>query len=195
MSIITRSGREERPHVHGPENAEHELKKAYLCVVELGASNNLHLDEIKQHYKHAYNLFRKDDRLAAERWARTVKHLARAFWHESKLAYLEPKVTDLPFLTHAQEEYAPPYTLETTRDLLESVAHHGPPGTNEDNFPESMKRYLQLGMDHLSRLSADESRNELLRAERLKAAHEYGRALECLSLALEAERTHQKKSA
>ncbi|MCM2276736.1 MAG: hypothetical protein NDJ89_01510 [Oligoflexia bacterium] len=180
--------------IHGPENAEHELKKAYNCVIESETTYfgeritipGLEPTEVSQTYRRAFRAYRKGDRLAAERWARTAKHLARAFWHEAKIAYLEPRTSELPFLEGATaEDYHLHEHSDTTEDLLNSVAEHIPPGMTE--MPEEMTRYLNRARKHLDELEEPEYRNELLRAERIKAAHEYGRVLECMALALEAE--------
>ena len=79
---------------HGPENAEYEIRKALNCVVEAGVTHfwdrraipGVNADEVITLYKRAYSAYRKEDRLAAERWARTAKHLSRAFWHEAKIS-------------------------------------------------------------------------------------------------------------
>ncbi len=182
-------------HYHGPENAEHELRKAYNLVVEVGvtyfwdrrAIHGVSADESITMYKHAYNAFRRGDRLAAERWARAVKHLSRAFWSEAKIAYLEPRENQMPHLDGAApEEYNLHERLDTTVDLLESVADHVPPGLEE--MPEDMRRYLGRARRHIESVGGEAGRNhELLKAEHLKAAHEYGRVLECIALAYEAE--------
>jgi len=187
-------------HPHGPENAEHELRKTYNCIIETGvtyfwdqkAIPGVNADETITLYKHSFNCHRKGNRLAAERWARTAKHLARAFWHEAKIAFLEPRATELPFLEGAiDEEYNLREHSDTTEDLLNSVQEHVPPGLKE--MPEEMKRYASRARRHLDTLKAPDYRHELLRAERIKAAHEYGRVLECLALAYEAE--HASKEA
>ncbi|MGZ3696622.1 MAG: hypothetical protein ACXWP5_00895, partial [Bdellovibrionota bacterium] len=136
-------------------------------------------------YKHAFHRLRDGRRLAAERWARSAKHLSRAFSHEAKIAYLEPRASELPFLDHAAEEYGLKETSATTDDLLNSLADHVPPGM--DDIPEEMRRYLSRAKRHLQILQAPDYHHELLRAERIKAAHEYGRVLECIALAYEAE--------
>jgi hypothetical protein len=63
-----------------------------------------------------------------------------------------------------------------------------------DQMPEEMRRYLSRGRMHLDKLDLKHERNELLRAERIKAAHEYGRVLECMALGFEAE-AQQRKAA
>ncbi len=180
-------------HTHGPENAEHELKKAYNCAIEVGVTHfwdrhsiaGVHSDEVFTIYKRGFNALRSGDRLAAERWARTAKHLARAFWHEAKIAYLEPRSSELPYLEGALDEYSLREREDTTADLLESCARHCPPGMSE--MPPEMKLYLNRGRKHLEKLAEPAYKHELLRAERIKAAHEYGRVLECVALAYEAE--------
>ncbi|MCM2321658.1 MAG: hypothetical protein NDJ90_00170 [Oligoflexia bacterium] len=178
---------------HGPDNAEHELKKAYNCVIESNTTyrertevSEANPQEVEAVYRQAFRAYRKGDRLAAERWARTAKHLARALWHEAKIAYLEPRGAALPYLEGASaEEYNLHEHSDTTEDLLNSVADHVPSPMTE--MPEQMTRFLNRGREHLEALRKPEYRHELLRAERIKAAHEYGRVLECMALAYEAE--------
>lgn len=187
-------------HVHGPENAEHEIRVAYNCVIEAAVTHfwdrraipGVNPDEVFTLYKNSYQAYRKNHKLVAERWARAAKHLSRAFWHEAKLAYLEPRATELPYLEGAApEEYHLHEHSDTTVDLLNSVADHVPPGMTE--MPEEMRRYLSRARRHLEVLDEENYKHELLRAERIKAAHEYGRVLECLALAYEAE--HARKEA
>jgi hypothetical protein len=191
-------------HVHGPENADYELRKAYNLAVEVGTTYALlgerrhvpgvHAEEVRDLYKHAFKCHRDGDRLAAERWARTVKHLARAFWHEAKIAYLEAHATDLPFLEGRDDEaYGLNEREDTTADLLDSVVGHVPPGFQV--FPHEMRKYEGRAREHLDCLKNPDYRNELLRAERIKAAHEYGRVLECMALAYEAENAGKKRVA
>jgi hypothetical protein len=185
---------------HGPENAEHELRVAYNEVIEAGLTHfwdrraipGVNAPEVISLYKRAYQAYRREDRLAAERWARTSKHLARAFWHEAKIAYLEPRATELPFLESARpEEYNLHERSDTTEDLLNSVEGHVPPGLSE--MPEEMTRYASRARKHVEALKKPELRHQLLRAEHIKAAHEYGRVLECMALAYEAEAQTQRK--
>lgn len=92
-----------------PENAESELRKAYNCVVETGVAHfwdrkaipGVNPDEVVTIYKRALEAFRGGQRLAAERWARAAKHLSRAYWHEAKIAYLEPRLEVLEYLSGA----------------------------------------------------------------------------------------------
>lgn len=185
-------------HPHGPENAEHELKKAYNCVVECGVTytrngrqiDGVNPEELVNIYRHAYQAYRDGNKLAAERWARTAKHLSRAFWHEAKINYLQGHGTDLPFLENAKEEYNLHERSDTTADLLDSLGDHVPPGL--DVMPQDMRHYLSRGRLHLDTLEKGSERHELLRAERIKAAHEYGRVLECIALAYEAEHKNQQ---
>lgn len=185
--------------MHGPENAEHELKKAYNSVIEAGVTHfwdrklipGVNPDEVLTIYKHAFQCYRKEDRLTAERWARAAKHLARAVWHEAKIAYLEPRVAELPYLEGATpEEYNLHEHSDTTEDLLNSVETHIP--KTDEHIQQLMQRYLQRGRKHLLFLNQEDYKNELLRFERIKAAHEYGRVLECIALAYEAEEFRRK---
>jgi hypothetical protein len=183
--------------VHVPENADHELRKAYNTVVEIGMQffwnqktiPGVNAEEVISAYKHAFQCHQKGLKLAAERWARTTKHLSRAFLHEAKIAFLEPRTNDLPYLKGASaEDFDLRSHSDTTADLLDSLAQDLPPGFQE--MPEDMKRYISRGRRHLEFLDPHhpESENhELLRAERIKAAHEYGRVVECLALAYESE--------
>ncbi len=190
----------EPKHFHGPDNAEHEIRKAYNCVIETGVNHfwdrkavpGVNADEVVTLYKNAFHQYQKKNRLAAERWARTAKHLSRAIWHEAKIAFLEPRTSELPFLEGATDnEYGLYERSDTTADLLNSVANHIPAGL--DAMPDEMKRYLSRGLKHLKILEQVGYTHELLRAERIQAAHEYGRTLECMALAFEAET--QKKTA
>lgn len=202
---MTRRNTEPR-NLHGPENAEHEIRKAYNCVIDSGmilagsrlptsipASGARH-EQVVLYYKHAYRCYRNGNKLAAERWARTAKHLARAFFHEAKIAYLEPRAVQLPFLEGAHEEdYHVQESPDTTADLLDSLAEHIPADAEE--VPREMMRYLQRGRKHLAVLNQPDYRHELLRVERVKAAHEYGRAIECMSLAYEVDKAQPAAAA
>jgi hypothetical protein len=191
-------------HVHGPENAEHEIRKAYNTVVDaaLGffwdrrAIPGVNPHEALTMYKHAFNRLREGNKLAAERWARCSKHLARAFHAEAKLAYLEPRASELPFLDGATAEefgLSSDARSDMALDLLNSVAEHAPPGY--ERMPEDMVRYLARARKHLQTIDQLGYHHELLRAERIRAAHEYGRVLECMALAYEAEHQHSKHAA
>lgn len=179
---------------HEPQAADHELRKAYYAAVELGllffwdrrAIPGVSPDEALAFYRRAFKLHREGSSLAAERWARTAKHLTRAFAHEAKIAYLEPAASELPYLDGATPvEYRVRETHEVVTDLLNSVAEHIPPGMTE--LPEDMRRYLTRAYRHLATLDLEDYRHELLRAERVNAAYEYGRVLELMALAYEAE--------
>jgi hypothetical protein len=175
-------------HPHGPDNAEFEIRKAYNCVVESATTyrgEGVEPREVVDLYKKSFRCYREGDRLSAERWARTTKHLARALWHEAKISYLEAHPTDLPFLEGAREEYNLHEHVDTTIDLLNSVAGHIPPGF--EVMPREMSHYIARAREHLKVIESPDYRHELLRAERIKAAHEYGRVLECSALAYEAE--------
>jgi hypothetical protein len=54
-------------------------------------------------------------------------------------------------------------------------------------MPEQMTKALSKGRKHLEEVKKANLRHELLKAEHIKAAHEYGRVLECMALAFEAE--------
>jgi hypothetical protein len=132
--------------VHVPENAVHELRKAYNSVIDVGmlffwnqkTIPGVNADEVTAIYKHAYHCHEKGLKLASERWARTAKHLSRAFVHEAKISYLEPRTRDLPYLPGAT---AADFDLrshsDTTADLLDSLAQDLPPGFQE--MPEDMR--------------------------------------------------------
>jgi hypothetical protein len=189
-------------HVHGPENAEHELRKAYNTVIETGVTyfwdrrvaHGVSAHEAITMYRRAYNAHRTGDRLAAERWARAAKHLCRAFWHEAKISYLEPRDSELPYIEGSDAEDVHLHEKsDTTADLLNSLELHVPPGLTE--MPEEMTRYLSKARRHLEVLKQPDYRHELLRAEQIKAAHEYGRVVECLALAYEAEAKSSSRSA
>jgi hypothetical protein len=187
---------------HGPENAEFELRKAYNVVTEAAVPffwenrsiPGVNPREPMNMYKHAYKEYRRGDKLAAERWARASKHLSRAFTCEAKIAYLEGHATDLPFLEGAPPEaFNLHETRETTDDLLNSVADHIPPGL--EKMPDAMAHYLARAREHLATLDRPDYTHELLRAERIKAAYEYGRVMEIMALAYEAEFAHRKHPA
>lgn len=189
-------------HVHGPDNAEHELKKAYNAVMDAAVIHfwdrkgfpGVNPHEVITLYRHAFRAHRSGDRLAAERWARSAKHLARAFVSEAKIAYLEPRASELPYLKGASpSEYDLHEREDTTTDLLNSVAEHIPPGM--DQMPPEMTHYLSRARRHLQVLEQPDYTHELLRAERIKAAHEYGRVLECMALAYEAQERHGGQAA
>jgi hypothetical protein len=194
MTRRSKSDSDNVVRIHGPENADVELRKAYNCVIETGVTHfwdrrsnpGVNAHEVVTTYKHAFKCHREGNLLAAERWARVAKHLARAIWHESKISYIEPRIAELPFIEGATEaEYNLHERPDTTSDLLDSVADHVPPGMQV--MPDEMRRYLVRGRKHLQYLAQPDYHNELLRAERIKAAHEYGRVLECMALAYEAE--------
>jgi hypothetical protein len=190
------------PNFHGPENAEHELRKAYdsvlECLIAFSPPRSLIAgvdpDELIGMYRHAFRRHRDGNRLAAERWARAAKHLARAFWHEAKIRFIEPRTTELPFLEGATpDEYGllNGERADTVADLLDSFSEDVPPGL--DRIPPRMVHYRARGQDHLARLADPEYRHELLRTERIHCAYEYGRVLECMSLAFGAEtQTHPR---
>jgi hypothetical protein len=187
--------------VHVPENADHELRKAYNAAIDTGMQYfwnqktipGVNAEEVFAIYKHAFHCHQKGEKLAAERWARAAKHLSRAFTHEAKITFLEPRIADLPYLKGASAaDFELKAHSDTTADLLDSLAQDLPPGFQE--MPEDMKRYISRGRKHLEFLDSahpEGDKHELLRAERIKAAHEYGRVVECLALAYESEAGHE----
>jgi hypothetical protein len=58
-----------------------------------------------------------------------------------------------------------------------------------------MRRYIARARRHLEYLEQPDYLNELLRAERIMAAHEYGRVVECMALATEADQSHRGRAA
>ncbi|MDR3608010.1 MAG: hypothetical protein P4M08_11600 [Oligoflexia bacterium] len=188
--------------IHEPANAEHELRKAYNCVIDAATTffwdrkgiPGVNPDEVVTIYKRAFRAHRDGDRLAAERWARTAKHLSRAFQSEAKIAFLEPRTAELPCLEGATpEEYCLTERVDATEDLINSLADHIPHETHE--ISKVMEHYLRRARRHLETLHSADVTHELLRAEVTKAAHEYGRVLECMQLAYEAEQAHGKSAA
>jgi hypothetical protein len=206
----------------GPDNAEHEIRKAYRQIIEACAvcSGIFHpldhappkpptspllpeekserdapfLNEMIEIYIRSYQSYRKANRLAAERWARAAKHLAQALQHEAKIVYLEQNHQTLPYLAGAHdEEYGLFERSDTTADLLNSVATHVPPGL--EKMPDQMKNYLSRARLHLKKRDTFTGNHELLQAERIQAAHEYGRTLECMTLGYEAELKTKSKAA
>lgn len=184
-----------KSHPHGPENAPHELRKAYNLLIETAMTARDHeaepggvrFAEIESMYRKAFDEHRAGHQRAAERWARTVKHLARAYWHEAKVAFLRPRPDSFPYLPGAEPDDLNLHErIDETADLLEALAEDRPPG--HDEYPAEMGRYLARGREHLRILREENPSDELRRAEHIKAAHEYARVLECLGLALEAER-------
>jgi hypothetical protein len=193
--LMAHIGKFRLQHPHGPENAEHELRKAYNSAIENGvihfwdrrAIHGVHSDEVFSLYKRAMEAYRQGNRLVAERWARTTKHLARAFWHEAKIAYLEPRMRELPCMQGGQpEEFNCPQRSDTPEDLLNSsrrlIEDEGDP------LLETMAVYQSQARKHLDSLR-NPKENDLLHFERAEAAYEYARVVECMSLALEAERS------
>jgi len=190
-----------------PDNAELELKRAYNLAIETGVTHfwdrhaitGVHADLVFSLYKRAMAAFvegTSTSRLAAERWARTVKHLSQAFWHEAKIDYLEPRTQALPFLPHARSEYRlHAETPETALALLDAAAQKLNTLWRSQETPEDLRRLEKRGRQHLAKITEKEQQNELLQAERIKAAHEYGRTLECAILAYEAEGAPKTKAA
>jgi hypothetical protein len=180
-----------------PDNAEVELKRAYNSCIETGVTHEwerrpipgVDASEVFVLYQKAIDYYQRGTpqaRLASERWARVVKHLALAYWHEAKIDYLEPHSEDLPCLPHARTEFhLHAETRETAQALLDSAAQKIRK-QRVKNKSEPL-RLLERGRAHLEHLASTPVENELLHAEHIKAAHEYGRILEYYLLALEAE--------
>ena len=180
-----------------PDNAEIELKRAYNSCIETGVTHEwvrhsipgVPSGQVFALYQRAMDYYRQGTpqaRLVAERWARVVKHLALACWHEAKIDYLGPHSEDLPCLPHARTEFhLHAETRETAQALLDSAAQKM--RKNRGGNRDEPKSLLTRGRHHLEHLAATPTENELLHAEHIKAAHEYGRVLEYYLLALEAQ--------
>jgi hypothetical protein len=187
-----------------PDNAATELKRAYNSVVEAGVTHlwNHTLDSPIQ-ARHVVALYQRamtdyrtntpESRLRAERWARAAKHLADALWHEAKIAYLRDRTAELPYLSDAEAEYHLHDETEDTAQALFAACSLIP----EVNAGLELETWLGRGRHHLAQLKDPHHPiHELLRAERIKAANQYGRALECALLALEPSmRKPEKKAA
>jgi hypothetical protein len=174
-----------------PDNAATELKQAYNCLIENGVTG-IRDRQPEILYLHAMDHYRTNtptSRLAAERWARAAKHLAGALWHDAKVAHLSPRTAELPYLNDAMAEYhLHDDTDETARSLLSACEAQNCQAKPSGLPGIKLSTWLEQGKSHLASLNeASKPRHELLRAERIKAASEYGRALECVFLALEAE--------
>jgi hypothetical protein len=192
-----------------PDNAAQELKQAYNAVIEAGVTHLANPDlqapvtargvaELYQRAMSDYRLNTPASRLSAERWARTAKHLSGALWHEAKIAYLQDRTSELPYLTDALPEYHLHHETEDgARSLLSCCESGFVPGLIDGlSGPLDLQRCLERGRTHLQALSdSSQPRHELLRAERVKAATQYGRALECALLALESSQTSDQKKA
>lgn len=197
-----------------PDNAATELKRAYNAVVEAGVthlwdhalSTPVSAQRVTELYRRAMEEYRRNtptSRLSAERWARAAKHLAEAIWHEAKISYLKDRISELPYLTDAVSEYhLHQETEEGAQSLLntfESSFPLGPQAVQELDgalSSEELRSCLDRGRGHLRDLNdVSQPRHELLRAERIKAAHQYGRALECVLLALESQSPLDEKKA
>jgi hypothetical protein len=188
-------------HAYGPENAEFELRKAYHVVTEGMVPHfwqerripGVDPSEPAEMYRHAYQAYEQGNRLAAERWARAAKHLSRAFIAEAKIAFLQNHDSQLPFLEGGSPDaFQLPEGSDTTVDLLNSVAEQAPSGQRQ--MPQAMSRYLSRARMHLKDSESSSHSHELLQAERIRAAFEYGRVLEIMALAYEAEATRAKSA-
>jgi hypothetical protein len=199
-----------------PDNAATELKRAYNAVVEAGVTHlwdhavnaPVSAQRVTELYRRAMDEYRRNtptSRLCAERWARAAKHLAEAIWHEAKISYLKDRTSELPYLTDAVSEYhLHQETEEGARSLLNtfdssfSQSHQALEEPDGALSPDELRSCLVRGQSHLKDLNdLSQPRHELLRAERIKAANQYGRALECVLLALESQAVprEEKKAA
>ena len=136
-------------HFHGPDNAEHEIRKAYNCVVETGVTHfwdrraipGVNADEVVTLYKQSFHFYRKGKRLAADAGHEQPNICPERFGMKLRSPFWSQEPAELPFLEGARDdEYGLHERSDTTTDLLDSVACHIPPGLDE--MPENMKRYL-----------------------------------------------------
>ncbi|MBU6374438.1 MAG: hypothetical protein KGQ59_00425 [Bdellovibrionales bacterium] len=187
-------------------STEMELQRAYNGAIDVGVTHfwnrspipGVHADEIFTLYKRAWSAYQRgtpQDRLLAERWARAVKHLAIALCHEAKMHYLEPrsKVLPEPSVTSQAQEAATRAAHESALALLDAASERIQkssltPGVDLD----TLNRLLNRGRTHLEQSPPLTAPFGLLRQQRIQAAHEYGRALEYLLLAVECEAELQK---
>ena len=161
--------------VERPENAEHELKLAYDALIS-ALTTGQPAAEITDMYQHAYSQYQAGARLSAERWARTVKHLAKALWHEARIATLRQK-KELIALPNAAKEYGLRRYSATPADILDSVPRQA-----------ALQKWRDRGEYHLRKSRTILDQTELEQIEHAKAVYEYSRVLECLLLAYEADK-------
>ena len=187
-------------------STETELQRAYNGAIDVGVTHfwnrspipGVHADEIFTLYKRAWSAYQRgtaQDRLLAERWARAVKHLAIALCHEAKMNYLEPRLRVLPepSVTSEAQEVATRAGHENALVLLDAAAER----IQKSSLPlgadlDTLNRLLNRGRIHLKQSPPATSPLGLLRQERIQAAHEYGRTLEYLLLAMESEAEPKK---
>ncbi len=191
-------------HRPPPENAERELKRAYNRLMESGAVwfwqrdriPLIHLHSLApewpaQLYRTAMALYRSGDRLQAERWARSCRHYSTALWHEAKLSWLRdsqvPK--DLPELPNAQVEYHLHESIESTRDLIQDLEHRklpSPPGVTPGSYAAQwIPAMIRVARMHLDQSGSPSQPSNLTECEHLKAAEEWARSAEGISVALQ----------
>jgi len=189
-----------------PSSLEVELKRAYNAAIDVGVTHfwnrgpipGVHADEVFTLYKQAWDAYQRGtptDRLLSERWARAVKHLALALWHEAKIDYLEPRTTDLPEPSIGGTQTSPGWpsmSQETALALLDSAAEKIPEEDSSDPRFNIARRLLAQGKKHLERVEPNPPQSELLNQVRIQAAHEYGRTIEYLLLAMESEAEPEK---
>jgi hypothetical protein len=180
-------------HQQIPDNAEFEIRKAFIAIIEAEITQSwqksisgVHSGEATLLYKYSFNARKTGKRLAAERWARTAKHLARALKQEAKISFFELHFAEFPILqSTSAEEYALTERKKMTTDLINSVKEMVQAKFNP--IPDNMKRYLERARLHMAALTETEHLHDVLAIERVNAGYEYGRVLECLILAYEAE--------
>lgn len=176
---------------------ETELKQAYEALVEVlvphwdtqsGPLSRLtrNLLSLYQRALTTYQYGGPQNELIADRWAKSVKHLALVCQHEAKIAYLSSNQAKLPPSPFSRAFVSEGKTAcETARSLLDNageklfrVSHP---------LTEGALEMLKRGRQHLNEAIQNPIQNDLLKAERIRAAYEYGRTLEYLLLAIEAE--------
>ncbi|MEN9722984.1 MAG: hypothetical protein RJB38_970 [Pseudomonadota bacterium] len=182
-----------------------ELQRAHQALIETEVSFSrnvddlpqLPLEELRRLYQRAVLELEKnspESPLIAERWARTVRHLALAFWQEAQIQYLERHGSALPrrvsgaitVITELQS------TRESAQSLLDAAEHRlssEPKSIQLLDAKPLLESLLSRGKSLLERPVSPLSFNASIRA-----AHEYGRTLEYAYLALEAERARDGAS-
>lgn len=198
-----------------PSPAQHELRTSFNAIVETGVVyfwRPEHTSEApppwldpqtpSEFYRAAFRAHEMQAASEALHWARAAKALARAYWHEAKIAYFKGRTQDLPSLGQAlNDEYRLHERLETTRALIErnqkritplqppatppsssaspSSAQSSPlpPERPEDHLEDWLQKTHACALRQLEILEkfAPEREHELLHAEHLKCATEYAR--------------------
>ncbi|NDC39796.1 MAG: hypothetical protein EBZ48_17480, partial [Proteobacteria bacterium] len=214
--------------------AEHEIRSTFNSIVESGLvyfwdrrrpeetpSSWVTPELPTQFYQAAFRSYEAKDSSRALHWARAAKALARAYWHEAKIAYFKSRVEDLPSLKQAlNDEYHLHEKIDSARNLIEvnqrkrekiiaslpsalASQRSGESTQSVGTTPnpalpeESLGHWIE--MIHLCALAQLEvleklipsQLHELLHAEHLKCASEYGRCTQ--ELLIVHEEIHQKK--